>query len=245
LAQGILLHELVAEGTCVSPTMADSTKTEEPKDKVNATGQPEGDTQQPAVPKVLFVLGGPGAGKGTQCTNIVENFKSWAHISAGDCLRAERQDPSSADGELINTFIKEGQIVPVRITVKLLQKAMAAHAKDGKTHFLIDGYPRNLDNVEGWEQNVGDAAKVCGVLFFDANEEELEKRLLSRGQTSGRVDDNLESIRKRFKTYEAETMPIINRYKQESKVYTIDGLPPAEDVWKVTQQIISEIEKAE
>jgi len=213
--------------------MAESTNAEEPPKKRNKTD----------VPKVLFVLGGPGAGKGTQCTNIVENFRSWAHISAGDCLRAERQDPSSADGELINTFIKEGKIVPVRITVKLLQKAMAAHATEGKTHFLIDGYPRNLDNVEGWEQNVGNAAKVCGVLFFDAKEEELEARLLSRGQTSGRVDDNLESIRKRFKTYEAETMPIINRYKQESKVYTIDGMPPPEEVWKVTQEIIAQVEK--
>merc|ERR1719201_1416952 len=100
-------------------------------------------------PKVLFVLGGPGAGKGTQCAKIVENFSSWAHVSAGDCLRAERNDPSSKDGELINQFIKEGKIVPVAITVKLLMKAMANGQKEGKSCFLIDGYPRNLDNVTG------------------------------------------------------------------------------------------------
>jgi len=68
--------------------------------------------------------------------------------------------------------------------VKLLQNAMASAT--GKQFFLIDGYPRNLDNVTGWEENVGDAANVCGVLYYEAKEDELEKRLLSRGETSGR-----------------------------------------------------------
>ena len=63
------------------------------------------------LPQVVFVLGGPGAGKGTQCTNIVERCKGWAHISAGDCLRAERNNPDSKDGELINNIIKEGKSV--------------------------------------------------------------------------------------------------------------------------------------
>merc|ERR1711907_740685 len=103
-----------------------------------------------------------GAGKGTQCAKSIEAFPHWGHISAGDCLRAERNDPNSKDGELINGFIKEGKIVPVAITVKLLQKAMAKQALEGKDCFLIDGYPRNLDNVTGWEANVKHKAKVCG-----------------------------------------------------------------------------------
>lgn len=190
-------------------------------------------------PKVLFVLGGPGAGKGTQCAKIVEEFTDWAHISAGDCLRAERQDPNSKDGELIEQIIKEGKIVPVAITVKLLQKAMAA---SGKKCFLIDGFPRNLDNVTGWQENVGELAQVCGVLYYEANEEELEKRLVARGATSGRSDDNIESIKKRFKTYVAETMPIIDSYKTKSQVFTIDGMPPVEEVWKVTQGVVRQVE---
>jgi UMP-CMP kinase len=192
-----------------------------------------------AKPKVLFVLGGPGAGKGTQCAKIVEEFTDWAHISAGDCLRAERQDPNSKDGELIEKIIKEGKIVPVAITVKLLQKAMTA---SGKRCFLIDGFPRNLDNVTGWQENVGEMAQVCGVLYYEAREEELEKRLLERGATSGRSDDNIESIKKRFKTYVAETMPIIDSYKARSQVFTIDGMPPVDEVWKVTQGVIRQVE---
>lgn len=189
-------------------------------------------------PKVLFVLGGPGVGKGTQCTKIVENFPAWAHISAGDCLRAERNNPDSKDGEIINANIKEGKIVPVAITVKLLQKAMADQV--GKTCFLIDGYPRNLDNVTGWEENVGDKATVMGVLFYDATEEALEKRLMGRGE--GRDDDNIETIKKRFTTYMNETKPIVDLYKGKDQVISIDGMQGIDEVWEATKKHIQEVE---
>mmetsp|Transcript_50350 Transcript_50350/g.150479 ORF Transcript_50350/g.150479 Transcript_50350/m.150479 type:complete len:296 (-) Transcript_50350:91-978(-) len=194
-------------------------------------------------PKVLFVLGGPGAGKGTQCTRVVENFKTWAHVSAGDCLRAERTDPESKDGEMINNIIKEGKLVPSSITVKLLLKAMTKAKDDGKTCFLVDGFPRGVENLETWNTHAGDKATVCGILFYDANEDELEKRLLARGETSGRVDDNIDSIRKRFKTYMDETMPIIEKFKSEGQVFTIDGMPPADEVWAVTKSKIEDVEQ--
>jgi len=193
-----------------------------------------------AKPNVLFVLGGPGAGKGTQCAKIIENFKHWAHISAGDCLRAERNNPDSKEGELINNIIKEGKLVPSEITVALLAKAMASQKAEGKTSFLIDGFPRSIGNVNSWVEVVGDNAKVLGVLFYDANEDEMEKRCVARGATSGRVDDNIESIKKRFKTYMEETMPIVESGRYE--VFKIDGLPPAEEVWKVTQEIVTKAE---
>jgi len=194
-------------------------------------------------PKVLFVLGGPGAGKGTQCAKVIENFKTWAHISAGDCLRAERADPSSKDGEMINNIIKEGKLVPSSITVKLLLKAMTKAKDDGKTCFLIDGFPRGVENLDTWNADAGDHTTVCGTLYYEANEDELEKRCLERGQTSGRVDDNIDSIRKRFKTYMDETMPIIEKFKAEGRVFTIDGMPPVEEVWEVTKARIEEAEQ--
>jgi len=189
-------------------------------------------------PKVLFVLGGPGAGKGTQCTKIIENSKQWAHISAGDCLRAERNNPDSKDGAQINACIKEGKIVPVAITVKLLQKAMAA--TEGKKYFLIDGYPRNLDNVTGWNENVGDNADVVGVLFYDATEEELGKRLMGRNE--GRDDDNAEVIKKRFVTYMNDTKPIVDLYKGKNQVIAIDGMMSIDEVWAKTKAEIEKIE---
>ena len=95
-------------------------------------------------PNVVFVLGGPGAGKGTMCA-LAQNQLGWEHLSAGDLLRAERNNPDSKNGELINNYIKEGKIVPVEITVGLLGDAMQ---KSGKSKFLIDGFPRNPDNLE-------------------------------------------------------------------------------------------------
>lgn len=195
-----------------------------------------------ARPRVLFVLGGPGAGKGTQCEKILNEFPEWAHISAGDCLRAERQNPKSKDGEMINKIIKEGNIVPVEITVKLLQNAMAAEMANGKSSFLIDGFPRNLDNVIGWEREVGDKAQVLGVLYFEASEAAMEKRLVGRGATSGRVDDNIESIRKRFRTYHGETMPIIMKYQEKGMVFSIDGMPPSDEVFMHTRYKIRSID---
>ncbi|RYE82513.1 MAG: hypothetical protein EOO65_05390, partial [Methanosarcinales archaeon] len=82
----------------------------------------------------------------------------------------------------------------VEVTVKLLKKAMQ---ESGASKFLIDGFPRNFDNLEGWLRVIGDSAVVKGVLSFDCPEDEMEKRLLERGKTSGRSDDNIESIRKR------------------------------------------------
>ncbi|CAK9025624.1 unnamed protein product [Durusdinium trenchii] len=111
------------ETTVSAPKVASAPKVEQLRSESSAAPavSPKA-AAVPAKPRVLFVLGGPGAGKGTQCAKICEHFPQWQHISAGDCLRAERQDPNSKDGELINTCLKEGKIVPVQITVRLLQK---------------------------------------------------------------------------------------------------------------------------
>merc|ERR1719253_375996 len=105
----------------------------------------------------------------------------------------------------------------------------------GKAYFLIDGFPRNLENKSVWESVVGDEAQVVGVLFYEANEEEMEKRLIGRGATSGRADDNIESIKKRFRTYLEETMPIVDSYATKDMVFKIDGMPPPEEVWAKTE----------
>uniref|UniRef100_H2LI96 Cytidylate kinase n=1 Tax=Oryzias latipes TaxID=8090 RepID=H2LI96_ORYLA len=121
-------------------------------------------------PQVVFVLGGPGAGKGTQCSRIVENY-SYTHLSAGDLLREERAREGSEFGQLIDNYIKEGQIVPVQITINLLRKAMedTMQKDENKFRFLIDGFPRNEDNLQGWNTVMDGKADVKFVLFFDCD----------------------------------------------------------------------------
>lgn len=118
----------------MSDSKADQ-KIAELKKQLDSRTKPTYTTEQITL---LFVLGGPGAGKGTQCANLVRDY-DFAHLSAGDLLR-EEQDRSGSDfGELIKGFIKEGLIVPQEVTIKLLENAIAHATKQGKHKILIDG----------------------------------------------------------------------------------------------------------
>lgn len=192
----------------------------------------ENDENGSSKPKVLFVLGGPGAGKGTQCNYLVKNY-GYVHLSAGDLLRAERNS-GSADGDMINECIKNGQIVAADVTVRLLEKAMYNN-KGGLQKFLIDGFPRNESNLQGWVRHMTGKADVEGVLFFDCPEEVCVQRIMERAKTSGRVDDNEDSIRKRFNTYYQETMPVIKYYEKMNLVKKIDAIPDVDVVFQAVQ----------
>lgn len=212
-------------------------------------------------PLVAFVLGGPGSGKGTQCKLICDEF-GFKHLSAGDLLRAERNSPGSQYGEMIERHIREGRIVPVEVTCSLLEKAMIEHcgvlassANDTATSttattkannvgdsdkaveavrgkFLIDGFPRNEDNLQGWTRQMADKVELMFVLFMDCPLEVCLKRCLERGlQGSNRSDDNEESIRKRLTTYMQDTMPTIEHYRKLDLVRTIDGTKSPEEVF--------------
>lgn len=190
-----------------------------------------------AKPIVVFVLGGPGAGKGTQCQKIVDEF-GYVHLSAGDLLREERKE-GGPQGELIDSFIKEGKIIPVKITVGLIKVAMEKAGKDGKSQFLIDGFPRNEDNLEGWNEVMDGVCDVRFVLFLDCPEQVMEKRLLSRGE--GRADDNIESIKKRFRTYIESTMPIVEKFDKLGKTKKIDSTKSPEEVYKQVKALFQGI----
>jgi len=194
---------------------------------------------------VIFVLGGPGAGKGTQCARLVEDF-NFCHLSAGDLLRLEQDRQGSQYGDLIRTCIREGNIVPMEVTVKLLENAMqeALDTKsgkgweDGKGRFLVDGFPRKMDQADKFEEEVCQSSLV---LFFTTTEETMLKRLLERGKTSGREDDNVESIKKRFHTYKDQTMPVIEHYNRHGKVAEIDSTASVEDVHAKASVVVNKV----
>ncbi|KAL2023196.1 hypothetical protein VTK56DRAFT_3319 [Thermocarpiscus australiensis] len=181
---------------------------------------------------VIFVLGGPGAGKGTQCARLVRDY-GFTHLSAGDLLRAEQDRPGSQYGQLIRDCIKNGEIVPMEVTVALLEGAMRETvARTGNRRFLIDGFPRKMDQALRFEEVVCPARLV---LFYDCPEAEMERRLLERGKTSGRADDNAESIRKRFRTFVETSMPVVRHYEAEGRVVRVDSTPPPDQVYADTQ----------
>lgn len=177
---------------------------------------------------VVFVLGGPGSGKGTQCAKLV-NEQGYVHLSAGDLLRAEQKREGSQYGDLIRLYIKEGKIVPQEVTIALLQQAIEEQFAKGASKFLVDGFPRKMDQALTFEEKVATSSIT---LFFDCPEAVMLKRLLERGKTSGREDDNAESIKKRFRTFLDTSMPVVDYYDNQDKVLKVLCDQPVDEVYK-------------
>lgn len=159
-------------------------------------------------------------------------------IKGAELLREERQRPGSQFGEEIETHIKNGTIVPVQITCSLLKRAMESSGKD---RFLIDGFPRNHDNLDGWNKEMSGVATVIRVLFFNCPEEVCVERCLSRGKTSGRTDDNEESLKKRIKTYNESTMLIIEHYRKLNLVSEINAGSSREAVFEDVKKVLNDL----
>jgi len=186
-------------------------------------------------PNVVFVLGGPGSGKGTMCS-LAATQLGWTHLSTGDLLRAERAagGPTAAT---IENYLTAGELVPNEITVTLLKKAMeTAMRRTGKINFLLDGFPRSLDNMEGWYEIFGREAELPGMLHFECPYEVLEKRILGRAKYSGRSDDNIESMKLRFDTFKAKTLPTLELFKSKDKVVEVDASQGREDVYALVKE---------
>ncbi|CAI9095506.1 OLC1v1031473C11 [Oldenlandia corymbosa var. corymbosa] len=127
--------------------------------------------------KVVFVMGGPGSGKGTQCSKIVQEF-GYTHLSAGDLLRDEVKS-GSENGAMIHDLMNEGKLVASDVIVRLIVKAIQETDND---KFLLDGFPRNEDNLKAFENLT--KIEPDFVLYLDCPEEEMIKRVLSRNQVS-------------------------------------------------------------
>jgi UMP-CMP kinase len=194
-------------------------------------------TFSPKDTVVVFVLGGPGVGKGTQCALLVKE-RGFVHLSAGDLLRAEQKREGSEYGAMIKQYITEGKIVPMEVTVALLENAMHDEiAKHGKRKFLIDGFPRKMDQAIKFEETVCPSRFT---IFFDCSEDTMMKRLLKRGETSGRDDDNVESIRKRFRTFVETSMPVVQYFEEQGKVCRIQCEDTVDQVSKQVQAAVDE-----
>lgn len=168
---------------------------------------------------IIFVIGGPGCGKGTQCERIVARF-GYTHLSTGDLLR-EEVNSGSKRGQAISAIMKKGDLVPLDIVLDLLKESMMKHLPTSKG-YLIDGYPREVKQGVEFETQI----KPCSiVLFFDVSDQTMIDRCMKRGQTSGRVDDNEETIKKRLDTFHNISRPVVDFYKTKVKTISGEGHP--------------------
>lgn len=178
-------------------------------------------TQPCPKPHVVFVLGGPGAGKGTMC-ELAEVQLGWTHLSTGDLLRAE-QIAGGPTTKIIKEYIEAGKLVPNEIVVRLLKDEMERVMRTtGKKNFLIDGFPRSLSNLDAWYEVFGREDELPKMLYFECPFDVLEQRILGRAKFSGRSDDNVESMKLRFDTFKTETLPTVAYFKDKNKCVEID-----------------------
>lgn len=227
LAIGTTIVALVYNKSHPMP-MVEPAKNPAAFNKEAALGKPlKKPTFSPDEVTVVFVLGGPGSGKGTQCAKLVAE-KGFVHLSAGDLLRAEQKREGSKYGGLIAECIREGTIVPQEVTVALLEQAITEEHKKGNSRFLVDGFPRKMDQALVFEEQIVPSAFT---LFFECPEQVMLDRLLQRGKTSGRTDDNIDSIRKRFRTFVDTSMPVVDYFDKKGKVVKLSCDQPIDSVY--------------
>jgi len=190
--------------------------------------------------KIIFVLGEPGGGKNTQCDLIEEKYQI-IHFSCGDLLRDAVKE-NIPEAEEINQYMKEGKIVPAEVTCGLQKKFMI---KNGGNYefYLCDGFPRNEENLKGFQKTFGDEIEICGVLYIKCDEEVCLERIKARAEASNekRIDDNVETIKKRFKVMREETLPNLENFRKFTKVWMIDANKTKEEVFKQIDDVLKDV----
>ena len=190
-------------------------------------------------PNVIFVLGGPGTGKGTMC-ELAEAQLGWTHLSTGELLR-EAQQNGDARAAVIDDCLEAGQLVPNEIVVTLLQQAMERMIRTtGKINFLLDGFPRSLNNLEAWYDIYGREAELPKMLYLECPYEVLEQRILGRAKFTGRSDDNIENLRLRFETFKAETLPTVDLFRNKDLCVEIDTSQSRQAVYAQIKNSLAE-----
>ncbi len=178
----------------------------------------------------VILFGPPGSGKGTQSDKIVEKY-GLVHLSTGNLLREEIAQQTSL-GLKAKSFMDKGQLVPDAVVIGMVDSYFDRH-KNARG-FLFDGFPRTVAQAKALDELLKmKKTDIATVLALDVTEEELVKRLLNRGKTSGRSDDtNEEVIRKRFSVYSNETSPVAQHYRKSNKFKSIKGEGTVDDIFK-------------
>ena len=172
--------------------------------------------------KNIVIFGAPGSGKGTQSDRMIEKY-GLNHISTGDVLRAEIKNGTEL-GKTAKGYIDNGQLIPDDLMVSILASVYDSFGREHKG-VIFDGFPRTIPQAEALKQMLSERGdSVAAMIELDVPEDELMKRLILRGQQSGRADDNEETIKKRLVVYHSQTQPLIEWYKKEGIHYHIDGL---------------------
>lgn len=187
----------------------------------------------------LVLFGPPGAGKGTQSESLIEKY-SLVHLSTGNLLRAEIA-MSTPLGLEAKRLMDAGLLVPDEVVIGMIDNKL--HENKDAAGFIFDGFPRTVAQAEALDELMAkNGTAITCMVALDVDEEELTRRLLDRGKTSGRPDDQDEAlIRRRVQEYNEKTRPVADYYAAQGKFSAVNGIGA---VGEIFQNLCAEIEKA-
>ncbi|MBM6662535.1 adenylate kinase [Marseilla massiliensis] len=189
--------------------------------------------------KNIVIFGAPGSGKGTQSDLLIKKY-GFGHISTGDVLRNEIKNGTEL-GKTAKGYIDNGQLIPDELMVSILASVYDGFGAD-HAGVIFDGFPRTIAQAEALKAMLAERGHaVAAMIELDVPEAELMKRLIKRGQESGRSDDNEETIKKRLDVYHNQTSPLIDWYEKEGIHNHIDGLGELDRIFKDICEVVDNI----
>ena len=190
----------------------------------------------------VVLFGPPGAGKGTQSEKMINEF-NLVHLATGDLLRQEISEGTQL-GLKAKELIDQGKLVPDDVVIGMIEQQIQAH--ENARGFIFDGFPRTKAQAEALDSLMErQNTSISGMLALQVPEEELVRRLLERGKTSGRSDDTDENvIRSRIQEYEEKTASLADYYEKQGKFYPVEGVGEVEEIFERIEKVIKGLEEA-
>jgi adenylate kinase len=184
----------------------------------------------------LVLFGPPGAGKGTQSENLINKY-NLTHISTGDLFRKHLGEGTEL-GKTAQKYMDHGNLVPDEIVIGMVDEKI--HSTPNTKGFIFDGFPRTIAQANALDKLMQkNNSQIDTMIALEVSEDELMKRLLIRGETSGRIDDqNEEKIKTRINVYNNETTPVANYYKQQGKLNSVVGIGSIEEIFNNLSNIV-------
>ena len=176
----------------------------------------------------IVLFGKPGAGKGTQAEFLKSKYQLF-HISTGDLFRHHISNKTDL-GMLAHSYMDKGDLVPDQVTIDMLKDAVETHSES--KGFIFDGFPRTSKQAEALDTFLSEKSmQISATVALEADDDVLVERLVNRGKTSGRVDDqDEEKIRNRFEEYNNKTAPLRDFYEAQGKFHSVDGIGGIDEI---------------
>lgn len=184
----------------------------------------------------IVLFGKPGAGKGTQAAYLKSKYQLF-HISTGDLFRHHISN-KTALGTLAQSYMDKGDLVPDQVTIDMLKDTVENHPE--AKGFIFDGFPRTTKQAEVLDDFLREKSMpVTATLALEADDDILVERLINRGKTSGRADDqDEEKIRNRFEEYNNKTAPLRDFYSAQGKFHSVDGIGSIDEITRRLTELI-------